>query len=395
MPHTDWDPRHPTTLHDQRAAYDAMRATCPVAYSDFLGWSLFRHDDIVTVLDDPTTFSSASRHVAIPNGMDPPEHTRYRNALTPFFDAARLADFEPHCRATAAQLAELMTGLDELEFVGEFAEPYALGAECDFLGWPDVIWGHLQGWTHGNQEVALSRDRAAGKAIAEELARYVTAAIRARHSARGMPCDDLTSRLMATEIDGKRLNDEDLADILRNWIAGHGTVAAALGILVFHLAKDPALQQRLRDDPSLIPAAVDEILRVDDPLVANRRTTTRPVDIGGRHIDAGEKLTLMWITANRDPEIFSDPDTIELDRDQNKNLVFGEGIHDCIGAGLARLELRVALEELLARTSAIEFGASDRPVRSVYPSNGFARLPVRLCPPRGDGSTESTNRTRG
>ena len=163
----------------------------------------------------------------------------------------------------------------------------------------------------------------------------------------------------------------------------------------------PAITRQMILEEPKVAAVVRGIIRKliflgdDDPLVANRRTTTRPVDIGGRHIDAGEKLTLMWITANRDPEIFSDPDTIELDRDQNKNLVFGEGIHDCIGAGLARLELRVALEELLARKSAIEFGASDRPVRSVYPSNGFARLPVRLCPPRGDGSTESTNRTRG
>lgn len=378
MPSPDWDPRDPAVLRDQRAAYDAMRASCPVAYDEFLGWSIFQHDDVVAILDDPSTYSSASHHVAIPNGMDPPEHTRYRNALAPYFDSEHLTNFEPGCRAIAAHLAELMTGLHEFEFVSEFAEPYALGAVCDFLSWPDVIWVHLQGWTHGNQEVALSRDRAAGKAIAEELARYVTAAIRARHSAHRIPSDDLTSRLMSTEIGGKKLSDEDLVDILRNWIAGHGTVAGALGILVFHLAQDSGLQQRLRDNPSLIPAAVDEILRVDDPLVANRRTTTRPVEIGGRQIDAGEKLSLIWIAANRDPQIFSDPDTIDLDRKQSANLVFGAGIHDCLGAEMARLELRLALEEILDRTQAIELDPAHVPVRSVYPGNGFTSLPIQF-----------------
>lgn len=379
MQSNDWDPRDASVLRDQRAAYDAMRESCPVAHSDFLGWSLFRHADIAEVIDRPEIFRSRSPHPAIPNGMDPPEHTRYRNALVPYFDPEHMNAFEPRCRAIAAQLAELAVGLDELEFVGEFAEPYALGAQCDFLGWPNVIWVHLQGWTHGNQEAALSRDRAAGKALAEELSRYVDAAIRARRLAR-KPEDDLTTHLMSTTVDGRPLSDDDLASILRNWIAGHGTVAAGLSILLFHLVSDQDLQQALRDDPASIPAAVDEIMRVDDPLVANRRTTSRAVEIGGRQIEAGSKITLMWIAANRDENAFPEPREIRLDRDQRNNFVFGAGIHDCIGAPLARLELRVALEELLARTSAIELVESQQPVRSVYPGNGFSKLPVRFHP---------------
>lgn len=373
----DWDPRGDAVLHDQRAAYDEMRETCPVAFSDFLGWSLFHHADICAVLEDPATFSNASPHPAIPNGMDPPRHTHFRGALAPFFDASQLDAFEPRCRAIAAQLAELALGLDELEFIGEFAEPFALGAQCEFLGWPDVIWVHLQGWTHGNQEVALSRDRVAGKEVAAELRRYVTAAVRARRLAREQP-DDLMSRLMRLEIEGTPQSDEDLANILRNWIAGHGTVAAALGILIFHLGSDQSLQQQLRDTPELIPAAIDEILRVDGPLVANRRTTTRPVELGGRSIGPGEKITTMWIAANRDSQVFSEPESVQLQRDQRHNLLFGAGIHDCIGAGLARLELRVALEELLARTSAIDIVTLAAAKRSVYPSNGFATLTVKL-----------------
>jgi cytochrome P450 len=184
---------------------------------------------------------------------------------------------------------------------------------------------------------------------------------------------------MATQVDGQALSDDDIVSILRNWIAGHGTVAAGLGILVFHLAQDLDLQHRLRADPALIGPAVDEILRVDDPLVANRRTTAHAVDIGERHIPVDAKLTLMWIAANRDENAFASPDVIDLDRDQRQNLVFGAGIHDCVGAPLARLELRVALEELLGQTSAIAPGTSDAPVRAVYPGNGFRKLPISLA----------------
>ncbi|MEZ4530567.1 MAG: hypothetical protein R2855_06005 [Thermomicrobiales bacterium] len=263
MQQPDWDPRDVTVLRDQRAAYDAMRANCPVAYSEFLGWSLFRHEDIAEVLAHPEIYRSGSPHRAIPNGMDPPDHTRYRSALVPFFDTDQMSAFEPRCRAIAAQLAELAVGLDKMEFVGEFAEPYALGAQCAFLGWPEVVWVHLQGWTHGNQEAALSRDRAASKSLAEELERYVEVAGTSPPTVTHT-VERPTVRLMATEVDGQPLSDSDLASILRNWIAGHGTVAAGLGILIFHLVTD---QQRHNNDserPASIAAAVDEILRVDD-----------------------------------------------------------------------------------------------------------------------------------
>jgi cytochrome P450 len=183
---------------------------------------------------------------------------------------------------------------------------------------------------------------------------------------------------MATEVEGAPLTDEDIVSILRNWTAGHGTVAAALGILALHLAEHSDLQQHLRRDPARLPAAIDEILRVDGPLVANRRTTTRPVEIGGRTIGAGEQFTLMWIAANRDGRAFDEPDTVHLDRDPEANLLFGQGIHDCLGAPLARLELRVALEELLACTCRIERAGTEPPSRAIYPSNGLQTVRLRL-----------------
>jgi cytochrome P450 len=137
------------------------------------------------------------------------------------------------------------------------------------------------------------------------------------------------------------------------------------------------LQDRLRHDLSLIPEAIEEILRVDDPLVANRRTTTREVAIQGRTISKGETLTLMWIAANRDPRAFDDPDAVRMERSKEAGLVWGQGIHLCLGAPLARLEMRVALEELLSRTKRVEIiGAPPR--RTFYPSNGPASLSLQV-----------------
>lgn len=375
-PAPDWDPRDPAVLRDQRAAYDEMRERCPVAYSDFLGWSLFRHADIGDVLADPETYSSASRRLAIPNGMDPPQHTIYRRALEPYFTPEWMAAFEPSCRPLAVDLVQTLLASGNADFVAGFAEPFSLQSACAFLGWPPATWKDLLGWTHGNQEASLSRDREAGERLAREFAGYVEAQIQMRRQASGEAGEDITSRLMATEIDGAPLSDEAIVSILRNWVAGHGTVAAGIGILALSLARHPEDQQRLRAEPDLLPHAIDEILRVDGPLVANRRTTTRDVEIGGRPIAAGEKLTLIWIAADRDPDAFADPGEVRFDRDETGNYLFGAGIHDCLGAPLARLEMRVALEELLARTTNISL--ASEPERAVYPSNGLARLPVHI-----------------
>ncbi|MEZ4562173.1 MAG: cytochrome P450 [Thermomicrobiales bacterium] len=378
-PSADWNPRDAAVLHDQRHAYDEMREHCPVAYSDFLDWSLFRHADVVEVLAAPDLYSSATRHRAVPNGMDPPEHTLYRRALAPYFLPERMSAFEPHCRRIAADLVQALLACEGGELITAFAEPFAIKSLCAFLGWPPETWESLRGWTHGNQEAALSRDREKGAALAREFTGYVTAALQARREAGARAPEDVTTRLLETEVEGELLSQEDIVSVLRNWTAGHGTVAAAVGNLALYLAEHPDAQQQLRREPSLLPAAIDEILRADGPLVANRRTATRDVEIGSRAIAAGAKISLNWIAANRDGRAFADPDAVRFDRDPTGNLLFGAGIHDCLGAPLARLEMRVALEELLARTTAIELDSTRQVSRAVYPSNGVAQLPVRLC----------------
>jgi cytochrome P450 len=358
-----------------------MRERCPVAHSEFMGWSVFRHADVSAIVADPAAYSSASRHPAIPNGMDPPEHGHYREALAPHFAEPSMAALEPRCREIAIDLLQPMLAAGQAELMDAFAEPFTLRTLCAFLGWPEQLWDCLGGWTHGNQQAAFTRDPSAGRALAKLLSEHVRANLDAHREAsheraNGGPAD-LTDALLATAVDGTPLEDDQIVSVLRNWIAGEGTVAGGLSLLVLHLAQQPHVQDRLRADPSLIPAAVEEILRYDDPLVANRRTTTREVELGGRTIAAGENLTLMWIAANRDPDAFDEPDAIRLDRDTSESLVWGRGIHVCLGAPLARLQLRVALEELLARTSRFEVAGDVR--RSVYPSDGLAEFSLRLA----------------
>ncbi|CAN5840139.1 cytochrome P450 [soil metagenome] len=376
--HSDWDPRDDAVLSDQRRAYDEIRDRCPVARSDFLDWSLFNHKHIKDVLADPKAYSSASRHRAIPNGMDEPEHTPFRLVLDQFLDVEAMTVFEPHCRRIAADSVRSIRASDTVEIVSAFIEPYSLKSLCAFIGWPLDTWDHLRGWLHGNQQAALSSDRAAGMSLAAEYAGFVMKEIDVRRNEVVDMRNDLTSGLMTAEVNGIRLSDDDIVSILRNWTAGHGTVAAGIGLVILFLAEHEELQQQIRNDPAMLPAAIDEILRVDGPLVANRRTATRDVQIGGQEIAAGSKITLMWIAANRDEETFDAAYEVQLDRDPAENLLFGWGIHVCQGIRLARLEMRVAIEALLAQTTRFQLVAVDSPKRDIYPSNGLAEMTLRL-----------------
>jgi cytochrome P450 len=371
----DWDPRDRATLHDQRAAYDEMRERCPVAFSDLLGWSLFRHQDVVGVVSDPSTYSSASKHLAIPAGQDPPEHQRFRDALAPLLDESVLERLEGRCRAIATELITRLVPSDEFEFQEAFAWPFALRTLCALLGWSEEMWECLGGWAHGNIEATFTGDRAASRALARLLSDHVRTNLDLHRAAHAH--DDVTDALLATVVDRRPLDDEQIVSVLRNWIAGEGTVASGLGLLVLQLAENHDLQNRLRADPALIPAFVEEALRVDDPLVTNRRVTTRDVVIGGRAIPAGATLSLMWIAANRDPRAFEYAESLDLERKSDMSLVWGAGIHRCLGAPLARLESRIALEEVLARTRGFGLG-TDGTVRSAYPSNGPATLMLRF-----------------
>ncbi len=376
----DWDPTDPSVLDDQLAAFDRVRRRCPVAWSEQLGWSLFRHADVTRVLLDHETFSNAvSKHLSVPNGMDPPEHTAYRRAIEPYFAPERMRAFEPVCRKIAVDLLEPLAARGRFECSEEFAVPFALQSQCEFLGWPASLAEPIRHWTRRNQEATRAGHRATLVEVAEEFRGRVGELLQERRQPGAPARDDVIDGLLRARINGAPLTDEEITSILRNWTMGElGSLASGVGILAAYLAEHRALQERLRAEPALLPAAVDEILRISGPLVFNRRVATRDVELGGRCIAAGERLSLLWISANRDEEAFDQPGEVRLDRDPAANLLYGAGIHVCPGAPLARLELRIAMEELLRRSRRIELSPDTSGVKAVFPANGWASLPLRL-----------------
>ncbi len=379
----DWDPRSPEVLGNQIAAYDDMRLRCPVAHSEYLGWSVFRHEDVVAVVTDHETFSSeVSNHPAVPNGFDPPRHGPYRELVNHYFTAEHMNAFEPVCRNLARELVSRIPRGVEIEFIAGFALEYALQAQRTWLGWPDYTVDALRHWTARNHRATLARNREDLDSVAAEFdatVRRVLADHRAHPDTKYGDAGDVMSELLRERVNGVPLSDDEIVSILRNWTVGElGTMSASVGILVAYLAENSDAQDALRRDTTHLSAAIDEILRMHSPLIANRRVATRDVELGGRTIKAGERVNVNWASANRDEARFGDPDEFAPDRNATDNLLYGRGIHDCPGAPLARLELVVVMEELLAATRGI-----TRPTGSVhdyasYPASGFRTLPIVL-----------------
>lgn len=378
-PDFDWDPRSDAVLADQIQAYDHMRENCPVAHSEYLGWSLFRHADVLEVLLDHDTFSNVvSRHVSVPNGMDPPQHSQYRRLIEPYFTPERVDAFEPGCRSIARELVASLAGIPSTELIASFAEPYAVRIQCAFLGWPQSLHEPLRQWIRRNREATLARDAEAMAAVALEFDGHIRTQLEARMKAGADAPDDVTTGLLRQTIDGRPLDHAEIVSILRNWTVGElGTISACIGIIAQFLAERSEIQAQIREDMSRLPRAIEEILRLHAPLISNRRVTTRPVEIGGRSLAAGERITLIWASANRDDAAFEAATNFRLDRDQSQNLLYGAGIHVCPGAALARMELRVVIEELLKGTARLG-PAGDRPTLAVYPAGGFSSLPMQI-----------------
>ena len=387
LPQQDWDPMSREGRQNQIATYDAQRRHCPVAYSEAMHWSLLAHADVTRALLDHATFSNVvSEHPAVPNGMDPPRHTAFRTITDPYFGPAAIAGFAPVCRRIAGTLAARLPADGEADLMTDFAREFALEAQCAFMGWPEALFEPLRRWVRRSAEATRSRDRAVTAAVAAEFEGYVAELLAVRRAAGDAAPDDATTRLLAERIDGRPLTDAEIASIVRNWTVGElGTIAASIGIVIHYLIEHPALQEALRRDPAGLVPAIDEILRIHPPLIANRRTATCPVEIGGRSLGAGARITLIWASANRDEAVFGDPDAYDPEGNAARNLLYGAGIHVCPGAPLARAELAIAIEALLARAPRIEAAPGKPPVRAVYPGAGFSSLPIRIGAAAGTG----------
>ena len=197
----DWDHRTEEVLDDQIAGYDEMRQRCPVARIRYQHWSLFRHEDVMRVLDDPATFSSAvSSYLSIPNGMDAPQHTVYRRIIEPYFNPQRMAAFEPTCRSVAISLVESLPVTGEVELMTAFAQDFALQIQSAFLGWPVDLHEPLRQWTRKNQRAILARDKDAMAHVALEFDGYIRDLLTARRHAGADAPDEITTSLLQQQI---------------------------------------------------------------------------------------------------------------------------------------------------------------------------------------------------
>ncbi len=380
----DWDPRDESVVHDQVSAYDSLRDRCPVAHSEAQGWSLLRHADVLGALADPETFSSrVSAHVAIPNGMDGAEHATFRAIIDRCFTGERVASFGPALRQLAD---ELVAGLhraprpadapQSTEVMAALGEPYAALAQCSYLGWPPAVADALRRWSADSQEATRRRDRDELARVAAQFDRIIVDQLAAARAASPDASRTLTHELLDARIGDRPLTDDELVRIVRNWTAGElGTIAASVGIVVEFLARRPDLQAHLSEHPEQWQAAMDEMLRLQPPLIANRRRATRAVELGGRTIPDGSRVTILWPGVQRDPMVFDDPTEFRLDRDPADNLLYGRGPHYCSGEGLSRAELGAVLAALLDGLP--RFRLAGEPVRARYPAGGFSEVRIR------------------
>ena len=387
----EWDMLVP--LDDPYPVYRRLRDEAPVYHHPGRDlWALTRHEDVLEATKDWATFSTSiggmgndvddTYQLFLPAGdlagSDPPIHTRLRAAMRAAFSPSALkARFEPAVRDTATRLIDEFADAGSADFARDLARPIPGSVMFTWFGFPEPDHPQLLAW-FGDM---LERD-AGVRALPpvaldarDHVRDYVLATARER---RANPTDDLMSFLVHAVDDGELSMDELLGASLLLFIAGITTTSGLISNSLLHLAEFPDQRDVLIADPSLLPTAIEELLRFEAPIQALARTTTREVDVpsGGR-IPTGARVALVWASANRDERHWPDPDTLDVTRPPQRHLSFGEGIHHCLGAPLARLEARIVFEELFRRIGRYEL---DGPVvRIRTPTDrSLERLPVRF-----------------
>ncbi len=340
-----------------QAVYAAMREHAPVIRVDEQSVMLTRHADVMNALRDPELFSSDMDAVAlgnvrplIPLQIDPPDHLKFRKLLDPLFSPHEVARLESEVRRLTNELIDQFVADGHVDLTAAFAVPLPCTVFLALLGLP---YDDLPRFLRIKDNIIRPPGMAGREAdqirreTADEIYAYFEPVIEAR---RAEPRDDLISRFVVAEVDGHQLSTEDILDICFLFlIAGLDTVTATLTCSVAYLAEHPDHRRALVDDPSLVPAAVEELLRWETPVPGVARVCTRDVDIGDERIDAGTRVFVLVGSANTDDTEFPDAEQVDFGRAGNRHLGFGAGIHRCLGSHLARLELRVALEELHRR----------------------------------------------
>lgn len=365
---------------DLRAFTDTLRVKHPVIKNMLGEWVLLKHADVITAALDHERFSSkVSQHLHVPNGLDGKEHQDYRKIIDRHLTLEALTPYIPIFEQTATQLMKELPKNTALDAVKDIGAVFAVRAQCKWLGWPTELEPQLLAWMEKNHAATRSGDRSKMADVAEQFDDIIHSVIAPRRAVGNNNFDDVTSRLCQDTIYGRLLTEEEITSILRNWTGGDlGSIALCVGVIVAYIAQNPESIDYLRTATATkIDAFINEVLRLDDPFVSNKRITTCPVKIGGQNIPEGARVKLNWTSANRDEAVF-DNSTFEPQKNADANLIYGIGKHVCPGRLLATSELRIALQALLASVNTITLAPNQPLEREVAPVGGYNKVPIIL-----------------
>jgi cytochrome P450 len=392
---TDFDHTDPAWVADPYPIWEELRQTCPVAHSQRYGgaWLPVTHEYVSEVAYDTEHFTSravvmseirpgpedlpAPIGLAPPITSDPPFHGVARRMLLPAFGPKPIAALEIYTRGMCKQLLDETAGKRQFDAALEYAQHIPVRVIVQMLGFPQEDADIFRHFIHQVMEdVDMTPEERLAVVERGELDDYMDAQI---DEHRAHPRDDLTSFLIEAEIDGnKLLPDHIRGTMVLLMIAGIDTTWSAIGASLWHLAQHPADRRRLAGEPDLMETAVEELLRAYAP-VTMARLVAQDHDFHGAQLKEGDWLLLPFPSANRDPEAFADPDVVKLDRQNNRHAAFGLGIHRCLGSNLARMELRVALEEWMARYPDFELADPAAVTWSAGQVRGPRTLPIRVA----------------
>ena len=390
----------PAVVADPYPAFASARAVAPVQWHEGLQlWLAFSHAEGNAVLRDRRLgriwhdrepaerfggFNLIHRNALLE--MEPPEHTRLRRLVSAAFARGHVERLRPWVQQLAEELVDGLVqrsaGEQPVDVVVGMAEQLPVAVIAELLGVPPADRPLLRPWSNAIVKMYEYGRTAEVEEAAERAATEFVAYLRSLAAQRrSSPGDDLLSHLVVVrDSDGDRLTEDELVTtciLLLN--AGHEATVNVTGNGLLALLEHPDQLRRLRDDPGLLPTAIEELMRFDSPLQLFERTATEDAELGGITVARGRKIAALLGSANRDPAVFSDPDRLDVGRTENPHISFGAGVHFCIGAPLARVELQAAFGALLERTSRLELGGE--PVRRPqFVLRGLAELPVVLTP---------------
>lgn len=391
---TDFDHTDPQWVADPFPIWDELREECPVAHTNRYGgaWLPVRHDDVAAVAYDTEHFTSrqvivsevrptendlpAPIGVAPPITSDPPFHALARRLLLPAFSPKPIGALEPFTRKLCNDLLDTLAGKDEFDAALDYAQHIPVGVIVQMLGFPIEDADFFRRWIKIIiEDVDMSAEERQALEDEGELDAYLDARIE-EHLAH--PRDDLTTFLLEAELDGNKLHPDHVrGTMVLLMVAGIDTTWSAIGASLWHLAQHPEDRKRLAADPSLMDTAVEEFLRAYAP-VTMARLVSKDFEFEGCPMKEGDWLLLPFPAANRDPEAFPDADEVLIDRVENRHSAFGLGIHRCLGSNLARMELRIALEEWIKRYPDFELADPAAVKWSAGQVRGPRTIPVRV-----------------